>query len=124
MIISGGSYERIPNGTDQSINPKRILVQHPRVIASITILILASIIVSLFFNHFLFKFLKKLIATTSTKWDDILLNNEFFQRLGLLLPLVLVYFSLDIVFGIEIAKAAAAASNATGGAEALVATGS
>jgi miniconductance mechanosensitive channel len=89
-------------------------------IASIAVLILASIVLSLFLNHFLFKFLKKLISKTSTKWDDILLNNEFFQRLGLLLPLVLVYFSLDIVFGIEIAKAASATMTAAAEGEASV----
>ncbi len=66
-----------------------------QILAIISIMIL-FIIVDFFTKKVILNILKGYIKRTSNKWDDILLNNKVFDRLGRILPVMVIYMFAPI----------------------------
>lgn len=66
------------------------------------VLLLIAILLVMFLlqyltRSFIRKGLKKWLEKTETYWDDIFYKSEFFTRLGNILPVVLLYFSANLI---------------------------
>ena len=66
------------------------------------ILLLAVISLSILVNYItkklLLSIITKLVSKTSTKWDDILIERGLFTRLAHIAPVLVLYFSLPLIF--------------------------
>ncbi|MBI9105860.1 MAG: mechanosensitive ion channel [Spirochaetales bacterium] len=60
--------------------------------------ILLSFIIDFIAKKILLSIIGKVITKTSTKWDDVLLESGFFARLARIIPVIVLYFSLPLIF--------------------------
>ncbi len=65
------------------------------IIAGITI---SALLANWFTKKYLVRVIKILFQKSATKWDDTLMYHHFVERIGYLIPVLIVYLSADILF--------------------------
>ena len=65
------------------------------------IIIFFSLIIKYIFKHFLLKFLHAVIKHTANKWDDAFVDNGVPGRITLIIPAVVIYFFVDLLFPVK-----------------------
>ena len=65
------------------------------------IIILLSLVVKFIFKHFLVKLLHSFIKQTATKWDDIFVENNVPGRVTLIIPAVVIFCFVDLLFPVK-----------------------
>jgi miniconductance mechanosensitive channel len=65
------------------------------------IIIFFSLIIKYIFKHFLLKFFHAVIKHTANKWDDAFIDNGVPGRITLIIPAVVIYFFVDLLFPVK-----------------------
>ena len=65
------------------------------------IIIILSLIIKFIFKHFLLSFLHAVIKRTANKWDDAFVENGVPGRVTLIIPAVVIYFFVDLLFPVK-----------------------
>jgi miniconductance mechanosensitive channel len=68
------------------------------VIFIILVIIAVSILANFITKKIILEIVKKIVKRTKSSWDDIFLNKKVFDKISQLIPILIIYYGIDVAF--------------------------